>query len=106
MLTFAFREVVETVGALVTQFSTEILLARALSAGGLALSVPGSVQEAVAGCAVGVTVVSLAAPVAIRRGVRWFAFALAEALRTVSGRVEIVAPACCKTRDRSTIKSV
>jgi len=102
-LTFALREVVETVGALVTQFPAEILLARALSAGGLALPVPGAVQEAVAGRAVGVTVVSLAAPVAVGRGVRRFALALAEALRAVSGRVEIVAPARCETRHRSPV---
>lgn len=95
-LTFAFREVVETVGTLVAQLAAKVLLARALAALVLALSVSGSFQETVARLAVGIPVITFAAPVAVGRGVRRFALALAETLRAVTGRVEHVAVARCE----------
>lgn len=95
-LTFAFREVVETVGTLVAHLAAKVLLARALAALVLALSVSGPFQETVARLAVGISVITFAAPVAVGRGVRRFALALAETLRTVAGRVEYVAVTRCE----------
>lgn len=96
--TFAFREVVETVGALVTQFSAEVLFAGTLPSGVFALSVPGSFEETVARFAIGVSVVSFAASVAVRRGEGWLTLALSEAFRTVSGRIVEVAVASWKPK--------
>lgn len=101
-LTFAFREVVETVGTLVAQLAAKVLFARALAALVLALSVSGAFQETVARLAVRIPVITFAAPVAVGRGVRRFALALAETLRAVAGRVEHVAVARCE-RDQCTL---
>jgi len=91
ILTFARREVVETLGTLVTEFPAEILFARALSAGVLALSTSGAVQETLARFAIRISVITLAAPVAVGRSVRLFALALAETFRAIPRRVEMIA---------------
>jgi len=94
-LTFASREIIETLGAFVAKLSAEILFARTLSARVLALPTPRPVQETLARLTVRVPVVPLAAPVAVRRRVRRFTFALAETLRAITGRIETVAVASC-----------
>lgn len=86
--TFAFGKIVEAVGALVTEFPTEVLFARTLSAGVFTLSSSGAVQVAFAGFAIRISVIAFTAFVTVRRSVRLFTFALAEPFGTVPRQIE------------------